>query len=641
MSEYDINKHVFRHHCIPEYSEQLDLGLTGRRFGTIRAANLVVDNATLLTLVINSITTGAVTDTGLVQSQVVIAGAGGLLTSSANFTYVSGTALTLAATPLIVSGSGPHVIGASAAISRFAMFYAPTIVLTGSAYGSGWSFQPTLTCPNDQFTAGVDVSPNSISANVGHTSEFANLFLQPPVLTGGGTFSTASLLKLSGTPSGATNNYVIWQTGGVSRFDGGIMMNGGTSGPIATVAGTSLIFGKYASVVPGAFTELMRMTDGGIVCIGTTVTAAASAADLVQAKAAFLRAVDKTGTTTLRLIGSGGGGSADQVFLSVDGQPTRLGDTTAPTAQLEVKSQSAGRTALYLNTSASPTVDTIQVQENGTTTLEFQPQNMTQSSPVVLAAFDTGNGQYGRFVQIGRNSDATNTGAGFLSLQNRAGTFYNIWIDNNGQLRYSTLSPTTANDTAGTAVGTGVSVLNRVTAATTVSNTTVETTIYTFSITGGTLGTTGRFRLVLQLNITASGLGSNATDTFRLKYGATTIATGTLQTAVFDGVSNTASLGTSIGYQLTLLLNELGATNSQNGSMSIAGPAQGGGSINAGLTTVASQATVIGALNMATTARGTGAEDSTVTKNLVVTVQHSVASATVTCVMESAILELC
>lgn len=73
---------------------------------------------------------------------------------------------------------------------------------------------------------------------------------------------------------------------------------------------------------------------------------------------------------------------------------------------------------------------------------------------------DLGNGNAGAFIQLGRNSNATNAGAGYLRFTARGAAVWRVWVDNVGALRIHSNDPTTANDTAGTIVGTQTSSLD-------------------------------------------------------------------------------------------------------------------------------------------------------------------------------------
>ena len=59
----------------------------------------------------------------------------------------------------------------------------------------------------------------------------------------------------------------------------------------------------------------------------------------------------------------------------------------------------------------------------------------------------------GPIITLGRNTNATNTGAGSIDFLDKAGTHGYVWQDAAGNLRINTSAPSNANDTAGTVIG--------------------------------------------------------------------------------------------------------------------------------------------------------------------------------------------
>ncbi len=70
---------------------------------------------------------------------------------------------------------------------------------------------------------------------------------------------------------------------------------------------------------------------------------------------------------------------------------------------------------------------------------------------------DNGNGAAGQILFVGRNTNATATGAGSVDFKKKSGTAGYVWQDNSGNMRIHTAAPTNANDTAGTVIGTQTS----------------------------------------------------------------------------------------------------------------------------------------------------------------------------------------
>lgn len=168
-----------------------------------------------------------------------------------------------------------------------------------------------------------------------------------------------------------------------------------------------------------------------------------------------------------------------------------------------------------------------------------------------------------------------------------------------------------------------VRILDRDVAVATVTNTTTETTVYSFSIVGGTLGSTKALRLTL-IGDYLNDSGSSRDLTLRVKLGATT---------VFAGVP-TASLTTSATRRPVRLMCEISALNATNAQVA-AGSMFVGNNIGVSGTggVAASGGDLLGV--------ATGiAEDSTGTLAIAVTAQHSFADATTTFRAHTVQLEL-
>lgn len=135
-------------------------------------------------------------------------------------------------------------------------------------------------------------------------------------------------------------------------------------------------------------------------------------------------------------------------------------------------------------------------------------------------------------------------------------------------------------------------IIDVITATTTLTGVTTEQTAYTFSLPGGSLGSTGMIRLKLYGVFTEATGGQ--TDTFRFKYGATTLVS-------VVGASNASAQAVEI----TFVLKGNGATNAQLGVAKV----------DFAVVTVDAGGT------------GTSAIDSTTAQNVVVTYQSTNASA--------------
>lgn len=82
------------------------------------------------------------------------------------------------------------------------------------------------------------------------------------------------------------------------------------------------------------------------------------------------------------------------------------------------------------------------------------------SGAAVVPSVDSGNNLAGAYLELGRNSNATKPGAGFVRMTARSGSTYRVWPDNSGVLRIHTADPIYDNDAAGTVVGAQTSSLD-------------------------------------------------------------------------------------------------------------------------------------------------------------------------------------
>lgn len=157
-----------------------------------------------------------------------------------------------------------------------------------------------------------------------------------------------------------------------------------------------------------------------------------------------------------------------------------------------------------------------------------------------------------------------------------------------------------------TSVTDPVRILDRDVVVNDVNTTTTETTIYTYSVAGGTLGSTKALRLSMLADI-LNNIGGADNLTLRVKYGATTI---------FAAVLAAGSTAARRGVSLSLTLSALNATNAQIAQGIVLMDSAAGG--------------VTGTAGDATPKIGTHAgvaEDSTAAKTLAVTVEWASSSA--------------
>jgi len=99
---------------------------------------------------------------------------------------------------------------------------------------------------------------------------------------------------------------------------------------------------------------------------------------------------------------------------------------------------------------------TLQTMETKMTILGNGNVGIGTTSPgtiLEIGSSDLGDGVAGPIITLGRNTNATNTGAGSINFLGKAGTAGYVWQDAAGKLRINTSAPTNALDTSGTVVG--------------------------------------------------------------------------------------------------------------------------------------------------------------------------------------------
>ena len=111
----------------------------------------------------------------------------------------------------------------------------------------------------------------------------------------------------------------------------------------------------------------------------------------------------------------------------------------------------AAKFAILANLNTFTATQTVAPAAGATGISMTTPVNQTVSMLSLLAA-DCGAG-YGPHISIGRNSNVPTPSAGWLQVVNRSNTAYSLWVDNSGNVRVGTLTPTNANDASGSVVG--------------------------------------------------------------------------------------------------------------------------------------------------------------------------------------------
>jgi fibronectin-binding autotransporter adhesin len=155
-------------------------------------------------------------------------------------------------------------------------------------------------------------------------------------------------------------------------------------------------------------------------------------------------------------------GAGAAVFVGVNSGTGLLQGTGGLTLTGTTSINASGSTATNIGTGTS--TGTITIGRTTSTDLALNDANWSVTG-LGVATFaslstttsDLGNGLAGPVVTLGRNSNATATGAGSINFQSKAGTAGYVWQDNAGNMRIHTAAPSNANDLLGTVIGTQTS----------------------------------------------------------------------------------------------------------------------------------------------------------------------------------------
>lgn len=181
----------------------------------------------------------------------------------------------------------------------------------------------------------------------------------------------------------------------------------------------------------------------------STTTAAASDTMLKRAGVASAGVYASNGSTL------GAWNAATGIFTTSITNPLLIGGTTT-TSPLTLRSTSGVGTTgadIIFQTGTNGATEAMRILNNGNVGIG----TTGPVSKLEIGSSDLGNGAAGPVITLGRNTNATATGAGSINFQSKAGTAGFVWQDNAGNLRIHTAAPSDANDTAGVVVGTQTS----------------------------------------------------------------------------------------------------------------------------------------------------------------------------------------
>jgi hypothetical protein len=116
-----------------------------------------------------------------------------------------------------------------------------------------------------------------------------------------------------------------------------------------------------------------------------------------------------------------------------------------------VSPTSTAQEGIVIDMPASTAFQALKINYNGTQ--RQQAYTDATTNRYYIYGVDGGAGT-GSYIVLARNTNAGTPAAGFVQMENRAGTTYYLWVDSVGKLRVGTTAPTNANDATGTIVGT-------------------------------------------------------------------------------------------------------------------------------------------------------------------------------------------
>ena len=325
----------------------------------------------------------------------------------------------------------------------------------GNCTGTGTSFTTQLHVGDDIYVASTYVGTvNFITSNtvmsitVGPiTAGSAFTYVQPATRILNTTNNSGLIVSNKGNISIGTPNYGFNSFVGTPR----VTINDGTSSNV-TGAGSLTVSNSGGSntyyLLWVQATGLLKFSNAGNlgINIGT-----ASASYIVSLGGTTAQTIGMERNTTAATAGQGltlysGGAIAGTNNLSGGDLTLKSGTSTGTgTSSLHFLTATAGNSGSTDNT---PT-EKMTILGSGNVGI-----NVTSPSTILeIGSSDLGNGVAGPVITLGRNTNATNTGAGSLNFLSKTGTAGYVWQDAAGNLRINTSSPSNANDTAGTVIG--------------------------------------------------------------------------------------------------------------------------------------------------------------------------------------------
>lgn len=577
---------------------------------------------------------------------------------------------------------GPYAIGAATNVNNQLLLSG---TFTPSAAGTALGLNSTIAAIIGSDAYNLNVSGTLNKAASGTHSDFVGALFQPPIIgAGAAALTNASTVKITGAPTGATNNYALWVAAGTTRLGGRLQFIAGTSGVLITgqnagfldlaSGSTAIRFSDSTEVV-----ERMRLTDGGILALGTTVTTGAAAGELALAHGKGLRVLNSGETSQIAVIDNIAIGGIDTVRIAKDANvPVTVGGvTTVASAAAGDLILANGKALRGVNAAGNDTHPLIALQSSNQIQIGNGSQIIAMGAPNSLTGATVAdvvlqNAKALRFVNAAGTSTAnyglfSNASDNLLYAVPAATDVHAFLWGSNNRLQFAEensgaqilfLNESTADHAApaanqavlytkdigtktalmarfntGAAIalaiqdGAQVIVLDRDVTTNDVVSTALETTVYTKTITGGTLGSANALRLTL-IGDYLNNQAASRNLTIKVKYGGTIICEQTITAFPQSAIR--------LPLALTSVLSANNATNAQvsrtEGYVGANGNADGAGANFA----TGSPASV----DHFEIVHNAVAVDSTVDQTFEVTFQHNDSAATLSARCFVAILEL-
>jgi hypothetical protein len=411
--------------------------------GTVTAAAGTLTGTTLnSTVVSSSLTSVGTIGTGIWQGTVINPTYGGTGVNNGSSTItIAGNLVTTGAfsTTFAASASNTYTLptDTSTLLANNVGISGGSTIVGDSASGGNLTLSSTSNATKGSILFGGSSYNESVNTlGIGTTASTTNkVTLADTVLAGSGSLAGALLnmtqtwnttgivsaikLNVTNTASNATSMLLQLQTGGNNAFR---------------------VFASTGQLIMG--------TNAGNIGIGPAALSG-GAADITGSG---IRYVASASATTASYSHWFSNGIVKTSASGVNGF-MRLTESFSPTSG----------TAEYNMLTLFPTINQTGVTGSPITRGLYINPTLTAASDfraIETASADFGNGAAGLVVMIGRNTNATATGAGSINFLSKAGTNGYVWQDAAGNMRINTAAPTNANDTAGTVIGAQTSTRN-------------------------------------------------------------------------------------------------------------------------------------------------------------------------------------